>query len=176
MTYFIEVSGEWVEIQGLPEEGQRVKQVDIDGVESVFIYQLPEGLYVDEAGKWVKIEGLPEEGQKFKRVGAGGDELISFYSTPKPPQPKTPLIRQGHFKLRLTAQERISIRQKAMEATQEGAIVFDFMDLLNSEVGINLQQAEVQQGIGYLEQIGILDSGRANDILNSPIGPNELMA
>lgn len=90
------------------------------------------------------------------------------------PQPvEIPLIRQGYFKLRLTAQERIAIRQKAMEATQEGAIVFDFMDLLNSESRINLQQAEVQQGIGYLEQIGILDSGRANEILNTPLSDEE---
>ena len=85
MNYFIGENGEWVAIEGLPEEGQLVKQIDAEGNESIFVYQLPEGTYVEEAGKWVEIQGLPSEGQKYKKIDKGGNSLVTFYSTPVDP-------------------------------------------------------------------------------------------
>jgi hypothetical protein len=41
MTYFIEVNGEWVEIQGLPDEGQKYKSVDNNGTTVESFYSVP---------------------------------------------------------------------------------------------------------------------------------------
>lgn len=74
---------------------------------------------------------------------------------------KEPLVRQVDFKLRLTAQERIAIRNAAKSDDN----VFDFLDLVNSADPIDTASPQVDAGIDYLISIGILDAERKADIL-----------
>lgn len=77
------------------------------------------------------------------------------------PQPKDPFVRQVDFKMRMTTQERISIRT----ASQTDPIVFDFLDLLNSTNMVDTSAPQVIEGLNYLESQGLLVAGRVQEIL-----------
>jgi hypothetical protein len=58
-------------------------------------------------------------------------------------------------------QERIAIRT----AAKSNPIVEDFMHLLDLAADVNLTHAATMQGVGYLEQQGLIAAGRAAAIL-----------
>lgn len=79
------------------------------------------------------------------------------------------VITKLAFKQRLTQSERIAIRQVA--ATNP--LVYDFVDLMDSATFIDLARIDTIQGVNYLEQTIPLAEGRANEILSSPVQPEE---
>jgi len=83
------------------------------------------------------------------------------------------LITLGFFMLRLTQAERIAIRREAKKDSKTGDIALDFMKLLESQTVINLEQAQVINGLHFLELIKVLDEGRAAQILGAPITDEE---
>jgi hypothetical protein len=87
------------------------------------------------------------------------------------PQPK--LITRGMLKLRMTQQERIATRTLAMSGTENGMIAMDFNDLLSDVPIVDLDQQEVKDGINFLESVGVLNEGRASQILNTEITSRE---
>lgn len=78
-------------------------------------------------------------------------------------------ITQFAFKSRLTDIERKAIRA----ASKVNEDIEDFMDLLNSAKYIDLKDATTRAGIFFLETAGLLNVGRALEILDTPINQNE---
>jgi hypothetical protein len=73
------------------------------------------------------------------------------------------------FKQRLTQAERITIR----EAATNNAVVYDFLDILESATFIDLERQDTIESVNQLEAVGLLGEGRANEILSSPVQPHE---
>jgi len=73
------------------------------------------------------------------------------------------------FKLRLTQDERIAIR----EAAKENPVVFDFQDLLDSGSHADLLDDVLIKGLSAMEPLGLMAQGRAQEILSAPIQDNE---
>lgn len=84
-----------------------------------------------------------------------------------PPAPTN--VTRIKFKQRMTAAERIAIRTGA----ETDPITFDFMDLLSEATYIDLSLADTINGVNYLEAQGYIATGRANEILNTPITTDE---
>ena len=122
--------------------------------------------YIIVDGQWV--EGEPVVGEKFKKVDDNGGELISFYSLPPEPVINTKLTRIK-FKQRMTAAERIAVRA----AADVNPIIFDFLDLVSDATYIDLSLPETIAGVSYLESESHLTVGRADEILLTPVTPNE---
>lgn len=97
-----------------------------------------------------------------------GTHKIESAGVPATPAPDMRITRLA-FKNRMTQAERIAIRT----AAELDPIVFDFMDLVSDAQFIDLSRADTQAGVNYLEQQGHLAAGRASEILNDPIQPDE---
>lgn len=78
-------------------------------------------------------------------------------------------ITKQKFKLRLTQEERILIRESA----KTNPVVFDFQDLLDSGSHADFNDEVLIAGLNAMEQLGLLDAGRANEILTAPILEHE---
>lgn len=69
------------------------------------------------------------------------------------------------FKQRFTQQERIAIRAAA-ESIPE---VYDFQDLVNSATFIDLSRPDTIAAVNAIEQLGLIEAGRASIILGPPV-------
>ena len=83
------------------------------------------------------------------------------------------VLTRGEFKLRMTQTERIATRVLALSGTENGMIAMDFNDLLSDVPIVDLDQQEVKDGMNFLESVGVLDEGRASQILNAEITEGE---
>lgn len=85
------------------------------------------------------------------------------YVEPPAPEPEDPppvlVLTQLAFLRRFTLAERLAIRASS------DPIVVDFLHLLNLAQDIRLDDADTLAGVAYLEQAGLLASGRAAVIL-----------
>jgi hypothetical protein len=77
------------------------------------------------------------------------------------------------FKQRMTSDERIAIRAYAVSTAQYAPVIFDFMDLLSEATFIDVSLPETRGGVNYLEGLGLLGTGRATEILDTPITQEE---
>jgi len=118
------------------------------------------------------------EGQRYVDSGNGTyDEDAMTYApdwtledAPVIPDPNYgSRISRLAFKLRMTANERKAIRV----ASESNADLYDFMDLLSDSTYIDLTRPETIQGIQTLEAAGLLATGRADEILNTPVTEEE---
>lgn len=78
------------------------------------------------------------------------------------PPPRTPIkaaLTQLEFLRRFTAQERITIRASS------DPIIVDFLHLLNLAQDVRTDDADTSAGVNYLETMGLIDQGRAAQIL-----------
>lgn len=69
------------------------------------------------------------------------------------------------FLNRFTQAERILLRQ----AGKDNALVEDYWNLVSLATFIDLNRPDTISGVQTLESIGLLDEGRADEILNSPV-------
>ena len=74
-------------------------------------------------------------------------------------------ITQLAFKQRFTQTERIAIRS----AAAANPVVDDFLDLMNTAIFVDLARQDTVSGVAAMEQLGLLDAGRADEILTAPI-------
>jgi len=74
------------------------------------------------------------------------------------------------FKQRFTQPERTALRAEA----KTNAIVEDFMDLVSDAKFIDLARQDTIDSVNFLESSSLIATGRANEILNSPIQGHEL--
>lgn len=77
-----------------------------------------------------------------------------------------PILRmvwtQTQWKRRFTQEERLAIR----DAATQSPVLADYMDLMNGADEIANDDPDVIKAMGLLEQAGLIDSGRANEVLN----------
>lgn len=78
-------------------------------------------------------------------------------------------ITKPAFKQRLTQAERIAIRA----AAQTDPIVYDFLDIMDSATFIDLSRQDTIDGLTAMETTGLLNEGRANEILTTPVEEHE---
>jgi hypothetical protein len=114
-------------------------------VGSVIADPLPEGLVALELGE--------------ERPTGVWNPATRVHETPAPV--RQIVLSRLEFLQRLTVQERIAIRT----AAKSNPIVEDFMHLLDLAADVNLTHAATMQGVGYLEQQGLIAAGRAAAIL-----------
>lgn len=105
---------------------------------------------------------------KLNTLFDNGSHKIESAGTLATPLPETKITKLS-FKQRMTAGERISVRA----AAQNDPIVFDFIDLVDSANFIDLASQDTIDGVNYLELQGLIDTGRSNEILTSPIKTDE---
>lgn len=121
-------------------------------------------------GQWV--EQIPVEGdivREYRSIGTDNEHYIQYtHVTPVAPVEDRRVTKLA-FKNRMTQAERIAVRV----ASASDAIIYDFMDLVSDAQFIDLDRADTQAGVNYLEAQGHLAVGRASEILNNPIQEEE---
>lgn len=114
-------------------------------------------------GKWV--EGLPtESGQRYRFMTPAGYQ----YGTYAPATESDVIdmrITKLAFKQRFTQSERIAIRTASETIPQ----VYDFQDLVNSATFIDLSRQDTIDAVNAIEQLGLIQAGRASIILGPPV-------
>jgi len=117
--------------------------------------------------KWVN--GLPTEvGQRFRFMTAGGWQYGTYAPEPAPEVVDMRITKLA-FKQRFTADERIAIREAAAVNPQ----IYDFEDLVNAATYIDLMRPDTIAAVNAIEQAGLIQSGRAVEILGPPINEIE---
>lgn len=113
--------------------------------------------------KWVN--GLPTEvGQRFRFMTAGGWQYGTYA-----PEVVDMRITKLAFKQRFTADERIAIREAAAVNPQ----IYDFEDLVNAATYIDLSRTDTIAAVNAIEQAGLIEGGRAVEIISHPINEIE---
>lgn len=82
-----------------------------------------------------------------------------------PPQPTLPphvRLTKLEFLRRFTLNERILMRAAAQQSPQ----MYDYMAMLEMAEEVFLDDPDTIAGVTYLEQLGLLATGRATEILN----------
>lgn len=77
------------------------------------------------------------------------------------------------FLNRFTDQEAIMVDLASQGLTVEAASVRRYLNKVNAATFIDLESADISSGIQALEAAGLLDAGRAQEILNNPVQESE---
>ena len=95
----------------------------------------------------------------------------SVFSEPPEVQPDLgTIITRFAFRQRFTFAERVAIRSAADSDTE----VMVWLEDLQTASFIDLTRSEAIEGAQMLESKGLIDSGRADEVLNDPVQPNEV--
>lgn len=114
-------------------------------------------------GKW--IEGLPtESGQRYRFMTPVGYQYGTYSPEPEPEVVDMRITKLA-FKQRFTQDERIAIRAASETIPQ----VYDFQDLVNSATFIDLSRPDTIAAVNAIEQLGLIEAGRASIILGPPV-------
>lgn len=104
----------------------------------------------------------PDDGQRVEVIALGFPETAAWSQSLNGfvdiEEPSTQLTKLA-FQRRFTLAERIAVRGS------NDPIVVDYRELSTLAEGIDLSDADVIAGINYLELIGLLNAGRAAEIL-----------
>ena len=97
-------------------------------------------------------------------------ETDTFSEPPAPPEqePETTITRFA-FRQRFTFEERVAIRTAA-ESDKE---VMVWLEDLQTASFIDLTRSEATEGAAMLESKGLIDPGRADEVLTEPVQPHE---
>lgn len=82
-------------------------------------------------------------------------------------------ISQLAFLKRLEEEEAINIDLASIGNTVEAATIRRYLSKINAAQYIDLEDSDLVSGLNALEGSGLLDPGRAAEILNNPIKPDE---
>ena len=94
---------------------------------------------------------------------------------PEPEPPHIPRdVSRKAFLSRFTDLEAVQIDLASIGATVEAAQVRRYLSKVNAAQHIDLNDPETRQGVQALEAVGLIEPGRALEILDSPIQPKEL--
>lgn len=111
--------------------------------------------------KW--LEGLPtESGQRYRFMTPSGYQYGTYSPEPEVIDMR---ITKLAFKQRFTQDERIAIRAASETIPQ----VYDFQDLVNSATFIDLSRPDTIAAVNAIEQLGLIEDGRAEVILGPPV-------
>jgi len=99
-------------------------------------------------------------GVAAEELGFDGQGFFPFTPDPPPPPPVDELNKVDFLRL-FTQAERIAIRA----AAKVNPVVEDYEDMLNKAPTIRLSDPDIQAGVPLLEGVGLIDPGRAAQIL-----------
>lgn len=97
-----------------------------------------------------------------------------------PPQPEAPTIDLGSkitqlaFLNRFTDAEAIAIDLASQGTTVEAAAMRRYQKKVDAATYIDLSRQDTRDGVLALETIGLLAAGRATEILDAPVQPEEV--
>jgi len=111
----------------------------------------------------------------FTVVGTG--EVMEWDGVIEQP-PVQPVVEKRHitqlaFMTRFTDAEAIAIDLASIGATVAAASMRRYLDKLKVAKYIDLDRADTRSGVQTLEVIGLIAAGRALEILDNPIAPEE---
>lgn len=125
---------------------------------------------------WIDLTDVtPEPGPGWTYDGS------AFAAPPVLPEPILPRhITQYAFRQRFTQAERVAVEIASLDdpgaplpARQQAAALRVSMDDLAQARYVDLDLPTVATSLAALESAGLLASGRANEILNAPVTPEE---
>lgn len=100
--------------------------------------------------------------------------FIAPEPVPQPePAPELRHITQLAFLSRFTDPEAIAIDLASIGATPQAAGMRRYLSKVNAATFIDLDRPDTRGGVQALEAVGILTEGRALEILDTPIEPQE---
>lgn len=74
---------------------------------------------------------------------------------------------------RFTDEEAVAMDLASMGDTVQAAYIRRYMSKVNSAQFIDLSRKDTVDGVNQLESTGLLNEGRANEILTAPVQPTE---
>lgn len=121
--------------------------------------------------KW--LEGLPTVvGQRFRFMTVGGWQYGTYAPEPAPDVVDMRITKRC-FLDRLFPEEEIAIDLASVGETPEAAAVRRFMRRIDMSPFVDLGLQQTKDGLHMVEQAGLMDEGRANEILTAPIKEHE---
>jgi len=114
-------------------------------------------------------------GPGFARVSAGvyTAPVVEDPTPPPDPGPIRRWVTKLAFRQRFSAIERATITYAARQASPEAAGIQSYLDDVQAATYIDLERADTRAGVEALEAATLLASGRADEILDDPIGYDE---
>lgn len=121
--------------------------------------------------KW--INGMPTEtGQRYRFMTAGGWQYGTYAPEPAP-EVIDMRITKRCFLDRLFPEEEIAIDLASVGETPEAAAVRRFMRRIDMSPFVDLGLKQTKDGLHMVEHAGLIDEGRALEILTAPIKEHE---
>lgn len=121
--------------------------------------------------KW--IDGLPATvGQRFRFITTGGWQYGTYAPEPVPEDVDMRITKRC-FLDRLLPEEEIAIDLASVGETPEAAAVRRFMRRIDMSPFVDLGLKQTKDGLHMVEQAGLIDEGRALEILTAPIREHE---
>lgn len=131
------------------------------------------------ADEWDHIEALDTEGEQALNVGIGwGWDGGGFVEPPPAPEPESEArrITKLGFRNRFTRAEKGAMEFAALDdptasmlARQQAAGVRAYLADVAAATYIDLDRADLREGVEAMEALGLLAVGRAAEILDAPI-------
>jgi hypothetical protein len=109
-------------------------------------------------------------GENPQRVAIGWTYDGEFHAPPQPPAPEIPpIITKLAFRFRLTDAEYVGI----LQAAKTEVAVQAWVETFNMVSQINLDDPRTVAGVQQLVAAGLLTEQRADEILTTPVVPEE---
>lgn len=123
----------------------------------------PGAVFVGYSGNLARVIGMD--------YAAG---VLSGEPTPEPaPAPGLRHITQLAFLTRFTDAEAVAIDLASIGATVPAASMRRYLDKVRAATFIDLDRSDTRAGVQALESAGVLAAGRALEILDAPVQPEE---
>lgn len=106
-------------------------------------------------------------------VTQGGSVIRELVRPPLPEAPPPRRITRLAFLSRFTDAEAVAIDLASIGATPQAAGMRRYMSKVNAATYIDLDRADTRAGVQALEAAGVLAAGRALQILDAPVQPEE---
>lgn len=106
-------------------------------------------------------------------VTQGGSVIRELVRPPLPEAPPPRRITRLAFLSRFSDAEAVAIDLASIGATPQAAGMRRYMSKVNAATYIDLDRADTRAGVQALEAAGVLAAGRALQILDAPVQPEE---
>lgn len=127
---------------------------------------------------WQHIEPIDSQAEMTLSVGIGWSWTAQDGFTPPvveitPELPQESKLTRLAFLNRFQDSEAIAIDLASIGSTPEAAAVRLYLKKVDAATYIDLQDQKTRNGVQALETAGLLQAGRALEILDTPIQPSE---
>ena len=113
---------------------------------------------------------------KWTLVGEDAPQGEVLPEPPPTPQPQRRHVTRLAFRNRFTAAEKVAIELAALdneETRVQAATIRAYMKDVDAATFIDLDRVDTRAGVQLLETVGLLAAGRAAEVLDAPVQPEE---